>query len=69
MLAKEFINYQEKLFWVYKKITTHKIKEERIQDLREFWMCDIVLKQRTQQDEIFLFLREIPEAELAPKII
>ena len=35
-----------------------------IQELKEFWYCDIVLKQKTSNNEVLMFLREIPEAEI-----
>jgi hypothetical protein len=38
------------------------VVESNIEELREFRMCDIILKQKTPQGEVFLFLREIPEA-------
>lgn len=62
LLNKELIKYQDKLFWVYRKIKQELVNEKYIQDLREFWMCDIILKQKTPQGEVFIFLREIPEA-------
>ena len=62
LLNKELIKYQDKLFWVYRKIKQELVNEKYIQDLREVWMCDIILKQKTPQGEVFIFLREIPEA-------
>ena len=36
-----------------------------ITELKEYWLCDIVLKQKTSQNsEVLMFLREIPEAEI-----
>lgn len=64
MISKEFINYQEKLYWTYRKVNKDQIVEENIQDLKEFWHCDMILKQKTPQGEVFLFLREIPDAEV-----
>ena len=62
MIAKEFVSYQERLFWVYRRVKQDAVKEERVQDLKEFWHCDIVLKQKTSNNEVLMFLREIPEA-------
>jgi hypothetical protein len=63
MFPKEFVNYQNRLFWVYRKIEQSKVKMEYINELKEFWGCDTVLKQKTpQSSEVLLFLREIPEA-------
>lgn len=64
MIAKEFVSYQERLFWVYRRVRQDAVKENRIQDLKEFWYCDIVLKQKTSNNEVLMFLREIPEAEI-----
>jgi hypothetical protein len=62
MLSKELMTYQDRLFWIYRKVKQEQINETRIQELREFWMCDMILKQKTPQGEVFIFLREIPEA-------
>jgi hypothetical protein len=62
LLNKELVKYQDRLFWVYRKVKQEAINEPHIQELREFWMCDTILKQKTPQGEVFLFLREIPEA-------
>lgn len=65
MIPKEFVNYQDKLYWVYRKIDQSKVKMEYINELKEFWYCDIILKQKTSQaSEVLLFLREIPEATI-----
>lgn len=64
LLNKELINYQNKLYWVYKKVKQNQIKEGFVNDVKEFWNCDIVLKHRNSEDEYLLFMREIPEAEL-----
>lgn len=64
MIAKEFVSYQERLFWVYRRVKQDAVKEDRVQDLKEFWHCDIVLKQKTSNNEVLMFLREIPEATI-----
>ena len=64
MASREFISYQEKLFWVYRRIKQDAVKENKIQELKEFWYCDIGLKQKTSNNEVLMFLREIPEAEI-----
>jgi hypothetical protein len=62
MIPKEFVNYQNRLFWVYRKVEQSKVNMNHINELKEFWHCDTVLKQKTSQSEVLLFLREIPEA-------
>ena len=62
MIPKEFVNYQDKLYWVYRKIKQHQVKEGSISDLKDFWRCDLVVKSRNQNDELLLFMREIEDA-------
>ena len=63
ILNKELLNYNNKLYWVYRKIKINNIKDGKVNDVKEFWNCDVVLKMRNDSDEL-IFLREIPEAEL-----
>ena len=62
MIPKEFVNYQDKLYWVYRKVKQHQVKEGSVSDLRDFWRCDVVVKSRNQNDELLLFMREIEDA-------
>jgi hypothetical protein len=62
-LNKELVQYNNKLYWVYKKFKSSSIKEGKINNVKDLWNCDIVLKTRNDSDEL-LFLREIPEIEL-----
>jgi hypothetical protein len=62
MVPKEFVNYQDKLYWIYRKVKHHQVKEGSINDLKEFWMCDMVVRNKNQDDDALLFLREIEEA-------
>jgi hypothetical protein len=64
MLNKELVNYQDKLYWVYRRIKHSQVKEGSVNDLKEFWYCDMVVRNRNQQDDILLFLREIEEAKI-----
>jgi len=56
--------YQNKLYYVYKKLRSSQIKEGYLNEVKEFWRCDVVVKNRIQQDENLLFLREIEEATI-----
>lgn len=58
MIPREFVNYQDKLYWVYRKVRQSQIKEGSVSDLKDFWLCDIVIKSRNNQDETLLFMRE-----------
>jgi hypothetical protein len=69
MLPKEYVNYQDKLYWVYRKVKHSQVKEGSVTDLRDFWMCDMVVRSKTQQDDTLLFLREIEEAKIVKNII
>jgi hypothetical protein len=64
MLNKELVNYQDKLYWVYRRIKHSQVKEGSVNDLKEFWYCDMVVRNRNQQDDTLLFLREIEEAKI-----
>jgi hypothetical protein len=64
MIAREYINYQDKLYWVYRKVNQSQVKEDSVSDLKDFWMCDIVIRSRNQNDSTLLFMREIEEAKI-----
>jgi len=54
--------YQNKLYYVYRKLKTSQIKDGYVNEIKEFWMCDVVVKNKINQDENLLFLREIENA-------
>jgi hypothetical protein len=61
-LNKELVKYQNKLYWIYRKVKETQIKSDFVSELKEYWMCDIVIKGKYQSsDELLLFLREINE--------
>jgi hypothetical protein len=62
MLNKELVHYQNKLFYVYKKLKQDRIKDGYVNDVKDFWGCDVVVKSRINNDDTLLFLREIEEA-------
>ena len=64
MVPREFVNYQDKLYWIYRKVKHHQVKEGSVNDLKEFWMCDMVVRNRINNDDTLLFMREIEEAEI-----
>jgi hypothetical protein len=63
ILNKELINYQDKLYWVYRRIKATSLKEGHTNDVKEYWMCDLVIKNRN--DDNLLFLKEIPEVRVS----
>ena len=64
MLNKELVIYQDKLYWVYRKVKNSQVKEGSVSDLKDFWMCDMAVRNRNQNDDMLLFLREIEEAKI-----
>jgi hypothetical protein len=64
MYPKEFVNYQNRLYWIYRKVKNDRIKEGFVQDIKNYWNCDLVVKHRHNEDDLLLFLREIPELEI-----
>jgi hypothetical protein len=64
VIPKELVQYQNKLYYIYRKIKQTQIKEGYINEIREFWMCDVVVKSKQNNDDTLLFLREIEEAEV-----
>lgn len=64
MFTGKYINYQDKLYWVYREVNETAIKEGGIQPIKEFWDCDIVLKHKVNEANTLFFLREIPEAQI-----
>ena len=69
MLPKELVTYQDRLYYIYKKLKPEKVKDGYINDLKDFWRCDVVVRNRINNDDTLLFLREIPEAELVKDLI
>ncbi len=64
MFKKELFNYQDKLYYVERKVRETSIKPEFINELKEYWRCDNVIKQTFRQtNEVwYLFLVEISDA-------
>lgn len=64
MLSREYINYKDKLYWVYRRIKESSIPEGEINNLRDFWLCDNVLRNKNQELTFLVFVREVSEAEI-----
>jgi len=66
MIHREYINFQDKLYYLYRKIRSSEILEEDIQVLKEHWHCDTVIKNKTQNEgeEILYYLVLIPDATI-----
>ena len=68
MLRKELFNFQDKLYFIERRIKETQVKSELIEDLKKYWGCDNVVRQTYRQtnENFLLFLKEIPEAEILP---
>jgi hypothetical protein len=64
MLNKELLKYNQTLYWVYRRIKESQVKMDKVNELKEYWNCDIILKQKVQEDDTLIFLKEIPELEI-----
>jgi len=64
MLNKELFKYQDKLYYVFKKLRQSQVKEGYINDVKERWNCDLVVRSRQQNDDTLIFLIEIEEATI-----
>lgn len=60
-MQKQLLNYQDKLYWIYRSISETQIKLENVSNIKDFWMCDLVLKDKNSGNDRLLFLREIPD--------
>jgi hypothetical protein len=69
MLNKELLHYNDKLYWVYRKVKQSQIKENHINDVKEMWLCDLVLRSKNQDETQLIFVREIEEATIVKNII
>jgi len=54
MYPKEFVNYQNRLYWIYRKVKNDRIKEGFVQDIKNYWNCDLVVKHRHNEDDLLL---------------
>lgn len=68
-MTKELVTYQDKLYYVYKKLKNDRIKDGYVNDVKTLWSCDVVVKSRSNNDEILLFLREIEDAQIVREVI
>lgn len=58
----EMVTYQDKLYYVYRRVNKGFIKEGYINEVKELWHCDIVLRKKSDNDEMLIFLVEISDA-------
>ncbi len=60
--ALELVNYNVKQYYVYRRIPFNRIKEGFIGNVKELWHCDLVLKNKNQDQETLIFLIEMSDA-------
>jgi len=63
MIPKDLVHYQNKLYYIYKKMKPESIKEGYVNDVKDFWRCDVVVRNKFNNDDSLLFLREISDLE------
>ena len=64
MINKELFKYRDNLYWIFRKVKEHQLKPEVVAPLREYWGCDLVLRNNQGEEKYLYFLVEIPEAEV-----
>jgi|688.fasta_scaffold07505_29 hypothetical protein len=65
MICKELVNYQDELYFISNKVKETQIKVDNVNELKELWGCDIVLKQKNPIGEMYLlFLNKIQDVEI-----
>ena len=68
VLRTELLTFNDKLYKVHRRIPKGVIKEDHILDVRDAWHCDTVLKTKNQDEEVYVFLFECPDAEIIEEI-
>jgi hypothetical protein len=63
-MGKELLFFKDKLYYVYRKVKQSHVMESDINDLRDFWYCDTVLRTKNQEETLLVFLREITDATI-----
>jgi hypothetical protein len=63
-MGKELLFFKDKLYYVYRKVKQSHLMENDINDLRDFWYCDTVLRTKNQEETLLVFLREITDATI-----
>lgn len=71
MLNKELFNFQDKLYIIERKVKETQVKPEFINELKEYWGYDNVVKQTFRQtnESVYLFLTEIVDAEIIEEVL
>jgi hypothetical protein len=68
-MSKELINYNNNLYWVYRKVKQSHIKQDFISEMKGYWLCDLVVRDRNSEQPNLLFLREISDAVIVKNLL
>jgi hypothetical protein len=64
MINHKFINHGDKLYYIYRMYKESHVKKEKINELKELLECDIILKNKNNEDYYLFFLKEVTELEI-----
>lgn len=66
MLCKELFNFQNKLFYIDRRVRESHISQDSINELKSIWKIDTVVRQNSKNtnESFYLFLKEIKDAEI-----
>lgn len=66
MLCKELFNFQNKLFYIDRRMKESSIPQNMVNELKSIWRIDTVVRQNSRQtnESYYLFLKEIKDAEI-----
>lgn len=66
MLCKELFNFQDKLFYIDRRMKESSIPQNMVNELKSIWGIDTVVRQNSKQtnESYYLFLKEIKDAEI-----
>ena len=60
----EVVPFNDKLYKIYRKIRKKDIKEGHIEDIRDGWHCDVVVRNKNKDEDYYFFLIELEDAEI-----
>lgn len=66
MLCKELFNFQNKLFYIDRRVRESHISQDSINELKSIWKIDTVVRQNSKNtnESFYLFLKEIKDVEI-----
>lgn len=64
MVSREYITYNDTLYWVHRKIRDKAYPEDFVAEIRKYYGCDNVLRTKNQDDTMLVFVKEVTEATI-----